>query len=105
MILGGSCTDSFGGSTMKRTTVIFLALFSIHSIVLAIPAEINYQGTLKDKNGNPVNSSKTPLTIKYTLTDQSGNNPYSDTIETTPTIINGLFSAKLDFNLKTGYSW
>jgi hypothetical protein len=44
-------------------------------------------------------------TVTFQLTSQDGNTFYSQPINVSVTPINGLFSAKLDFQLLTGFTW
>lgn len=70
-------------------------------VLWAIPTEINYQGTLK-KNGLPdIVQEK----VTFQLTNSDGSIQYSQPTTVTVTPINGLFSAKLDFQFINGNTW
>ena len=87
---------------MKRLFAIAaLSLITLAPAVWAIPTEINYQGTLR-AGGVPVNI---PTQMTFQLTSQDGLTPYSNTIQATPNVVNGLFSVKLDFQLIGSNTW
>lgn len=91
---------------MKRLIMLLVfGCIGITQVLWAIPTEINYQGTLK-QNGLPANDpSGSSTKVTFTLTDQTGQIPYSNSISVNTPVINGLFSAKLNFQLLTGNTW
>jgi len=87
---------------MKRLLMIIVLSLTVASQVLwAIPSEINYQGTLKEK-GLPASGNKN---ITFTLTSQDGQTAYSNAITVNTPVNNGLFSVKLNFQLLSGNTW
>src|SRR5690242_17510906 len=87
---------------MKRIVcIITLSLFVAGPTAWAIPSSITYQGTLKEK-GLPASGSRN---MSFQLTSLDGSTPYSKAIATVVTVNNGLFSAHLDFQLLSGFTW
>ena len=87
---------------MKRLFMLFsLSLIAASQVLWAIPSEINYQGTLKEK-GLPASGNKN---ITFTRTSQDGKTAYSNSITVNTPVVNGLFSTKLNFQLLSGNTW
>jgi len=82
----------------KQLFLIFAYLATCHGLAMAIPAQITYQGTLK-QNGVPVTG---PRHINFAITDVTGNQQYGNAIDTITLVTQGLFSVPLTF---TGVDW
>lgn len=81
-------------------SILLLGLFAswLPSFVLAIPTQISYQGTLKEK-GTPVNGTRT---MQFRIINQSGSQQYWSSGPVSVNVVNGLFSMPLN---PTGVNW
>jgi len=91
---------------MKFTTVVMslvvIGLAGSGSLLQAIPSEITYQGTLREK-GVPVNApAPGGKKMQFRITNQNGTQVYWSSGDLTRPVYNGLFSATL---APTGVSW
>jgi hypothetical protein len=87
---------------MKRITTFLALLLATSQIAWAIPSEITYQGTLKEK-GTPVDTTgKPPKTMNFRITNQDGTAVYWSSGDMQVDVHNGLFSRRLT---PTGVDW
>lgn len=78
----------------KKYITVLLVLLAALILYADVPPTISYQGILKDLNGNPVPDGNYKL--KFTLSNNSGNNPvlWEETLENVP-VNKGLFNVIL----------
>jgi hypothetical protein len=81
---------------MKTRTVVFMValLFAtVTSSIAFVPNLLNFQGTLADSNGNPVNDT---LGMEFSIySDSSGGGPYWSESHTSVEVIDGLLRVQL----------
>jgi hypothetical protein len=87
---------------MKRIASFLTLLLATSQIVWAIPSEITYQGTLKEKSVPVDTTGKTPKTMNFRITNQDGTAVYWSSGDMQVDVHNGLFSRRLT---PTGVDW
>jgi hypothetical protein len=84
---------------MKRLLLVLCLIPSLTALALAIPATVNYQGTLRDKNGVPVTGKRT---MQFRITNDKGTVVYWSSGDVDVTVTNGQFAHVLN---PTGVDW
>lgn len=85
---------------MKRSALLIAACicFALSSRAAAIPTDVTYQGTLKEK-GIPASGPKSML---FRITNQDGTQVYWSSANMSVDVVNGLFSAHIN---PAGVDW
>lgn len=75
------------------TVCVFIAFFSCHAYGQPIPAQMNYQGILKDASGNTVKDTVYTMVFKIYNVSAGGTALWSETQNVQ--VVNGLFNVEL----------